>query len=389
MDGLDNLRVASFSAYLNPEDQESFALKLAAVVQEAVPAIMSPLETPRAVSFRRPRSEKEGEIGIFGADKYFNVKMENKLQNPIEGRMQPSYRNDHSFSKKELVKPRLSEVATSACTESSWNSQVELLPPRDHGNSSRTNKPKRTNGRRGNFFKGFGCRGPCRGSREESKQMVSDSPKNPTSGLKSQDQFAFPILNVKNGHNNPDLSKKLCDEPRNSIEVFGSQIVKKGDEMNQMIAKNLERKLSMLTWDAIPKKSHRNIPTTKTTIGPVEEALSDASSDLFEIETLSGVGLPYLNVPPTADDASGCMTPTTLYEPSEVSIEWSVMTASVVNDFSFASDFDDRSTTGDLNLISGSKNSIGKEGHKNKGSSGFLVGCKSQKAVSVVQNNLV
>ncbi|XP_047312737.1 protein PHYTOCHROME KINASE SUBSTRATE 3-like [Impatiens glandulifera] len=211
MDIQDNLRVASFSAYLNPGDQESFALKIATIVQEAIPTSMCSEETPRVVSFRRTKPDhKESEISVFGTNKYLNIKMEYNSSKPAE-------------EKEHIIKSR---------SLSSWNSQSLLLE-----NPTRI-KPKKRRG----FFKRFVCQGPCRGNksdRVDHGMMVLDSSK------RSQDQNAFK-------KENPDLSKKvLTEEPRNSIEVFGSQAAKKGDD----ISKNLERKLSMLTWDAIPKKN--------------------------------------------------------------------------------------------------------------------------------------
>lgn len=175
------------------------------------------------------------------------------------------------------------------------------------------------------------------------------------------------------------------EEQRKSIEVFGSGKMRKGD-----IAVNLERKLSMLTWDAIPKA--QNLPPT--TIGSstvCDDMASDASSDLFEIENISSCGYGLMNSQ-TNEYVRGCMSPSTLYAPSEISIEWSVITASAADYSSVISDYDAKriSINGDAISINAAgtntktnKTAVGKEDQKAR--PGGLLGCKSHKAASVVE----
>ncbi|CAB4264614.1 unnamed protein product [Prunus armeniaca] len=75
----------------------------------------------------------------------------------------------------------------------------------------------------------------------------------------------------------------------------------------------------MLPWDEFPANSGGVIYHN--------ESDSDASSDLFEIESLTGKANPFLARQASDAATSGCMTPTTCYAPSEASIEWSVVTA--------------------------------------------------------------
>ncbi|MCI01260.1 protein PHYTOCHROME KINASE SUBSTRATE 1, partial [Trifolium medium] len=58
-----------------------------------------------------------------------------------------------------------------------------------------------------------------------------------------------------------------------------------------------------------------------------DDAASDASSDLFEIESLKGKSSNNFLTRQTSDAASSCVSPNN-YAPSEASIEWSVVTAS-------------------------------------------------------------
>ncbi|CAA3030104.1 PHYTOCHROME KINASE SUBSTRATE 3-like [Olea europaea subsp. europaea] len=175
------------------------------------------------------------------------------------------------------------------------------------------------------------------------------------------------------------------DAPRESLEIFGSRNGTKGD-----IANNLERKLSMLTWDAIPKGQY--LPTS--TLGSsiiCDDLASDASSDLFEIENISGTVYPLLKADQETDNVSICMSPPMQYTPSEASIEGSVVTANAADYSSVISDYDERSVSiaGDMfsrnvtKKTCETKNIRGKEMQKSK--PGGLLGCKNHKAVDVAK----
>ncbi|KAI3777546.1 hypothetical protein L1987_47346 [Smallanthus sonchifolius] len=121
-----------------------------------------------------------------------------------------------------------------------------------------------------------GCAGPCSTKKAVYVQQ----------SIKKGDQFTFPVMI------NP------------TIEVFGSGTINKGD-----ISKNLVRKMSILTWDAIPKSKESVF---------CDDMVSDASSDLFEIENISRTGW--------QPSESSCLSPSTRYAPTEASIKWSRMT---------------------------------------------------------------
>lgn len=301
-DCTENLRVASFSAYLNSTDDNSFLLKLTG----AIPDPISSEVTPRLKStFVRSKTTQEGEIGVFGADKYFNMKMD--YYQP------PKSLTDHhcsrSMIKQEMPKLRAGG-APSVTSEVSCNSQAALVPTFQE-NPPRI-KPKKGIGKR--FFTGFGCNGPCLKGVECGTVQRGEMGKNSFrfatpvvfDGTEDSSQPGL-ILVPDSGIEDFTIGKQL-EEARKSIEVFGSQKTtnKKGD-----IATNLERKLSMLTWDAIPKS--KNVASTLGSwTGPIDDIQSDASSDLFEIET----GHPLLTMQQQLQSPSEQIS---AYEPSEAS----------------------------------------------------------------------
>ncbi|KAK4774337.1 hypothetical protein SAY86_009272 [Trapa natans] len=80
--------------------------------------------------------------------------------------------------------------------------------------------------------------------------------------------------------------------PRKSLDVFGSG--SKDVEGRDVVAMNLRRKLSMLTWDAIPEAENRTLSGNPYVPSRIDSATtraedmdSCASSDLFEIDSIS------------------------------------------------------------------------------------------------------
>ncbi|PHT46227.1 hypothetical protein CQW23_15385 [Capsicum baccatum] len=380
-DNLAHLRVESFSSYLKTEE-DNFAFKTsgAAPVQDPTIAFVFPQQTLVGTQKHQERAKsKDGELSIFGADKYFNKKMEYGAV-PTTGVKYGGQTNKGMVDVPHL-KPSSRTGAPSICSEaSSFNSQSALLQnlPR---NRCQTNQKKIT-GRR--FFASFGCQGPCSGKKAVRVDRSSEPGLSQPGSKHSAGHFALSsgtasvdekLRVVKKDLDDQDLT---IEEQRKSIEVFGSGKMRKGD-----IAGNLERKLSMLSWDAIPKA--QNLSTT--TIGSstvCDDMASDASSDLFEIENISSCGYGVMNTQ-TSDYVPGCVSPaTTQYAPSEASIEWSVITASAADYSSVISDYDAKiiSINADTNTKT-NKNAVGKEDQKAR--PGGLLGCKSLKAVSVVE----
>ena len=150
----------------------------------------------------------------------------------------------------------------------------------------------------------------------------------------------------------------------------------------------MERKLSVLTWDAIPAKPYNNKVSPKASrpgsgrSGAGHEDMdSDASSDLFEIENITAGTM---RRPSDQDTLSRCGTPNNNlyghigdYEPSETSIEWSVVTASAAADLGL--DYDEKKLAANARPPTGQK-----PAPRRRPNSGIL-GCNSQKSVSVAE----
>lgn len=334
-------RDASFSSYISGAEG-NFVLKLAGSVQTPPPAMTL------------SRKTEEGEISVFGAERYFNMMLED------EGPRIVDYNTSkHGHNKKEnrtgqhYKQPKSRPGTPSTCSEASWNSQSALLP--SLRNSSH-NKKKKVNGKIKSFSI-FSCNGCSdkkaiyiheinaghgghhgKDARKQSVRIDQNPVKQSQPRFKERDElhyssfqtshkeehFAFTNLNssAQKSAAKSQLGEKKTkeeEEPRKSLEVFGSHMMK-GD----IVAINLERRLSMLSWDAIPKApSLSNASVT----GPVinEDVESDASSDLFEIENLPGSG----QTPFTSHASDGMSVASAAqYESSETGMEWSVVTAS-------------------------------------------------------------
>lgn len=303
-------REASFSSYLNG-DEKTFILKLG-----ATPSIYLPKS-----------AGDDKEIDVFDAQKYFN---DSPNRSPNLG--------GKSFSTRDLKKDVFpaaikgeapSIAALSVRSESSWNSRSSLLQT----------VPRSRKAKNKSFLSSIGCNCSCLttsiiNGRSKTKEKMQ---------LQARDEAA----------------KRRSHSP---IHVKGK---------NNCF--NMEKKLNMVTWDAITPLStaeELKIPSISSEMHNDHDSdNSDASSDLFEIESL------YIDNP---------FDPTTCYAPSEASIEWSVVTASAA-DFSLLSDSDEISSIIQTPCIKksglNSRTCSFKETPKIRPS--ILSGCKSQKSVSV------
>ncbi|XP_023521816.1 protein PHYTOCHROME KINASE SUBSTRATE 4-like [Cucurbita pepo subsp. pepo] len=207
--------------------------------------------------------------------------------------------------------------------------------------------------------------------------------------------FSFPILKNKSNSNNEDhfsirsINPVLIqDPPRDSLEVFKPSSVKDGNGDNDLKSRILA-----------------NVAVTggnATIISDIDDMASDASSDLFEIEsfstqTASTTTISYssmfhrrdsmelearrlgLNAAATHCSLDEPMTPSTdWYEPSEASIDWSVTTAEGFDRASIANMSEVEEPWTEKNNINKNNN------HRRRSSSGNgLLSCRSEKAVSV------
>lgn len=356
-DDKSSLRVASFSYYLDTAKDNNMLHKISA---QEIPMVLSsaPPRNPSLNSNKNTLTDlredscsylndRSGEIGVFGADNYFRLDYQTGLKRDLKNVETPAAGARPNSTRSEV---------------SSYNRRVALLPINLQRNGSQAKQKKGINARR--IFLGFGCQGPC-----FDKKGVH------INQLVAEEAYIGSITTRAPSERIDHLDSRVennLEESRNSIEVFGAGAAFKGE-----VAKNMERKLSMLTWDAIPEA--QNTATSIAGSGVVgDDVASDASSDLFEIENISGAAHPIMAAD---DDASICMSPASHYAPSEASIQWSVVTASAI-DYPAVSDYNDDmsvSVAGDVMA-----RSINKEAQK--GRHGGILGCRSQKAVDVVQN---
>lgn len=415
MNNSSNLREASFSSYLNGTE-EKFVLHLSDSSKNCKPLISTPFDHLHLVT----KKAEDTEIDIFSADKYFSERVDdetpripNKHSPKFERKMDPPPESN-------AVKQQNRQGTPSIRSESSWNSQNALLRniQRNQQQPQKTNKINRKS-----FLANIGCNCSCGDknsvdidnpvSESTSNRRVNGKPdynkaRQPTKpvdlvslnesqtstwiredshcsksdqlgiGLSTEGHFRFPDSNLKKtGDTLLEMQRKgeEDDTARKSLEVFGSPIQRKGKK-----SLSLERSLNMLSWDAIVAKVDEiEIPASSN--GMYNDADSDASSDLFEIESFSTNPGQYL----TRQGSTNSITPTTCYAPSEASIEWSVVTASAA-DFSVMSDSEElRTTTTKANrhgLSINGRTTPGR-GEMPKRRSGILSGCYSQKAVRV------
>ncbi|PSR88344.1 Protein PHYTOCHROME KINASE SUBSTRATE like [Actinidia chinensis var. chinensis] len=352
-----HLRDTSFSPYLK-RSEETFVHKL------------------EGLNLGKIEVEDE-EISVFGAEKYFN-----EATDEDDPRITNKYAIGYQQAKDEPVdtvpvKPKIPVQTPSVrSSESSLNSQSALLQGISNPSPRKANKKQ---GKR-SLLAGLACKCYCsdknsveidehagetnstnrepvqNGPDTDDLARTSKSRLNPWLmeelyckkvdevglGLNREDVFQLPIVNNK--------WEYLDGNWRKSLEVFGSPVLER---------KNKSLKLSMLGELETPAMYN--------------DAGSDASSDLFEIESF----------PNTSNQFPTC------YTPSEASIEWSVVTASAA-DFSIVSDSEDpvsaAATTGARKMGPGAKTEAGK-GVEKRLSRIVLLGCKSQRAVRVAGDN--
>ncbi|GMN41839.1 hypothetical protein TIFTF001_011057 [Ficus carica] len=390
---------ASFSPYLS--GKEAFAVRgFAEPSRNLIPMIATAQDKHFPLGRKK---EEDDEIGVFGAEKYFNGVIDDDASSRISSRSSTisyPYKNDGRLNMEQL-KGKIQPRTPSVRSESSWNSRSVLLQS-GLKNSSRT-KSGRLNGRK--FLASFGGKCSCSDKNSVEVKDVGEisfhkSPSNashksavhhkasiisparpglnhvepqihkppkldilsakPPSGLRH-----FPVRSPLQGQHGDQI---LCKSP----EVFGSPALQRGSK-----TLSLDRRMTMMSWDrpgavtATPSCTDEIVFNANSS-GNHHDSGSDASSDLFEIDSLTGKTNPFLARRPSDDQTSGCVTPTTGYAPSEASIQWSVVTASAA-DYSVMSDCEETITR------PASKTRMSKEFPRRS----ILLGCKSQKAVNV------
>ncbi|XP_050379235.1 protein PHYTOCHROME KINASE SUBSTRATE 1-like [Argentina anserina] len=294
------------------------------------------------------KTDQDGEISVFGAERYFSMMLEDDSP-----RVLVDYNNTSSAGLQRKKQANSSRPGTpSTYSDASWNSQSTYLPSCRRNQSPK--KKKMVNGKK--IFSGFGCNGSCsdqksihvhevnlrvaRDFRKQSCGMYHHPVKQSQPRIKAKEHqllHHYPSFGGSNkeqhsafanfGAKEEKKAKQQEEEqPRKSLQVlFGSETMKKGEDI---VAINLERRLSMLSWEAIPKAQSHSITSGNNEMIN-EDNESDASSDLFEIENLTGTSQPLMFTKQASDELS--MASPTKHASSEASIDCSVVTANVVS----------------------------------------------------------
>ncbi|KAJ9563781.1 hypothetical protein OSB04_008941 [Centaurea solstitialis] len=332
------------------------------------------------------KNVEDEEIGIFGAEKYFKGAMDEELPRtpqPVKPENNDPKDPELKDEPNNPSKPKAESGTPSVRSESSWNSRSGLLA--NNGGNRIVHRSRREKGRTVKSLLaslGCNCNDKASVTITENRVHVAKPPAkaggfNDSMNKKREDCFAFPVLNTRLAVKTAipeeevegDVNVARVRTRRNSSEVFGSPVLEKGKK-----SFSLERKLTMLNWDGVTPKAE-NIDISNNAEG--NDAASDASSDLFEIESFSTNGNnTFLGRQVSNGRSSSATTIPNGYASSEASIAWSVVTASVAG-FSIVSDYEDTrmfKTHNVERMIKGG---------------GMLSGCNSHKSVRVAGEHLV
>lgn len=357
---IKNNRDPSFSSFLDGAE-ETFVFKLGAT------------NTSEHSIIRKNKTDDDREIDVFDAQKYFNEGLNPSPQVGTTKNSSIQHLNKDDPIEIFAIKDRTPIAALSVRSESSWNSRSSLLHttinPRNH------HQPRK--GNRKSFLATIGCNCSCADkysvdidddksskstrSRQGDKitsdhNLVRKSQSDYTCvrfdeaelRVNSEGHFSFPVFNSRNHPAKTELKQE-------EDEFFSSAIKNNGEN-----CLSLEEKLTIMNWDAIAPpglSDDINIKIPSISSEMHNDSDSDASSDLFEIESFSKGNR---------------------YAPSEASVEWSVVTASVA-DFSVLSDSEEVKPK-----RVGPNSKTGSSKDTSKARPSILSGCKSQKAVRIV-----
>ncbi|ESQ35384.1 hypothetical protein EUTSA_v10009661mg [Eutrema salsugineum] len=321
------------------------------------------------------KASEDLEISVFGAEKYFNGDMDSDHSpRPVSPLPNPEVSIERIF-----IGPKQSSINSSETpslrSESSWNSQSLLLQNKSEKKNKNKNnsscnsflqeKDVSSNQKVSNkksFLANLGCRCVC--SNWNSVDVVDEQQRR-NSGLKKIKTQLSSEMKIH------QQQQEAMLEQRKSLEIFGSPLIKK----------RIIQKKFPWEYSSSAKTEERGF-SVKYEQEEEDGSVSDLSSDLFEIESVTGKAKPFLARQGSSDPESP-----NGYAPSEVSIAWSVVTASVA-DYSVMSEcatspVKNRSfQIPRIPLIAKSNRETAPQRRKSS-SGGLLLGCKSHKYVRV------
>lgn len=328
------------------------------------------------------KASEDLEISVFGAEKYFNGDMDaDHSPRPVSPLPDPEVSIERTFVGRKQSSKNSSETP-SLRSESSWNSQSLLLQnklekkDKNKNNYSCNSYLQEKNvissnhkvSNKKSFLSNLGCRCVCSGG--NSVDVVVDEKRRSSVLKKIKTQLSFSgdlssEMKIHQQHQEAMLAH------RKSLEIFGSPLIEK----------RIIQKKFPWEYSSSAKTEERGF-SVKYEQQEEDGSVSDVSSDLFEIESSTGKAKPFLARQGSSDPESpNC------YAPSEVSIAWSVVTASVA-DYSVMSECATSPVKNRSFQIPRIPN-IAKSNRENapqrrkSSSGGLLLGCKSHKSVRV------
>ncbi|KAF3326381.1 protein PHYTOCHROME KINASE SUBSTRATE 4 [Carex littledalei] len=325
---------------INPRD-DSFSSYLT-LVRESFATELSPTGRTRSsfqINSNRRRSDDD-EIDIFDAEKYFNGAMEYNTNILPEKELNLPYKKD----KKASAKSRSRKTA-STCSEASGNSRIGLL--RQHSKAAKADGKK--------LLRVFLC--TCSGKKATDTEVDVVSARESFGERNMMDEIRL-ASEMRMKRLELGFNEGLFDGPENLKGIEGKEVF--GRELREG-----EKKVSLGTRESLNPSSEILATSLNNRCNGDnydDDISSESSSDLFEINSTSINSQSFFE-PYMADSA--------VYEPSEASIDWSVVTASAAN-FSVAS----RSDESRKQSTKGSRNR-----------KGLLMGCVSHKAVNVTTDS--
>ncbi|MFS7992655.1 putative protein PHYTOCHROME KINASE SUBSTRATE [Helianthus anomalus] len=368
----NSFRDVSFSAYLNQAEEHM---------------IRNLTDQASHVKNKQEKDKEDEELGVFGAEKYFKGEIED-VEGKNDQRFVDKYDTrtkihqqkaaveqfDPNFAvklKTDLTK-LTSTHAPSVQSNVSYNSNTGLLP-RAKSSKGRIERGSKTK----TFLATFGCNCINKKSTQISEKRISkphtrmcdfdpkESPLSSKSKLTERtsrnDYFTFPVLN------STELNSNNSDQ---SNLKYGN-LAGKVEDGNNGGRLSLGRKLSLLNnWEVdISTEDKMYVPASG--MYNHHDVDSDSSSDLFEIESFST----------TCDNSFVAPRNSNGYAPSEVSVDWSVVTASAA-DFSVVSDYEEMRNGGGWRVSGGNGSGMVNRDEQKK-RPGILSGCTNYKAVRV------
>ncbi|XP_018445409.1 protein PHYTOCHROME KINASE SUBSTRATE 4 [Raphanus sativus] len=273
------------------------------------------------------KEQEDTEISIFEARGYFNESGSNDRSSKTTNLSGPR------FSSASSAKVSSFTVGHTASSEASWNSQTGLL--RDN-NRQKSDHDGRGSGKKGPrwFFRRRTC--PCSSSKsvqvQETKPRIAEfktgSDRTITNRIVHHNHQTISssdpvILNIPSNTVTRSIDYAANREPRAHISNFSFPTLNP-----------IKPALNRIDPVLHPIKPVLNPTSPKGVTTTDEEAASDASSDLFEIESFSTQHVARPWALPAADSVRSSIDETATeygYEPSEASVTWSVTTAEPVS----------------------------------------------------------